>query len=136
MTQLEIDDKENISYIDNQNIKQEKLFKENKSNIDFQSILTQIKISSTISSKKNILDNLITAIRKNKEIFNVKESKEFLINVYKLLQSSISENNILFILSQLSLIEIIIDILYKDKTFELFFKRILPKLMKALMKNY
>ena len=52
MTQLEIDDKENISYIDNQNIKQEKLFKENKSNIDFQSILTQIKISSTISSKK------------------------------------------------------------------------------------
>jgi len=129
MTQLEIDDKENISYIDNQNIKQEKLFKENKSNIDFQSILTQIKISSTISSKKNILDNLITAIRKNKEIFNVKESKEFLINVYKLLQSSISENNILFILSQLSLIEIFIDILYKDKTFELFFKRILPKLI-------
>jgi hypothetical protein len=29
MTQLEIDDKENISYIINQNTKQEQLFKEN-----------------------------------------------------------------------------------------------------------
>ena len=129
MTQLEIDDKENISYIINKNIKQELLFKKNSSNLYFQNLLSQLKISSTISSKKIIIDNLITTITKNKEIVNVKEAKEFLINIYKLLQSSISENNILFILSQLSLIELFINILYKDKTFKLFFKRILPKLI-------
>ena len=129
MTQLEIDDKENISYLVNQNTKQEKLIKDNTSNLYFQSLLSQLKISSTISNKKNIIDNLITTIRKNKEIINVKEAREFSINIYKLLQSSISDNNILFVLSQLSLIELFIDNLYKDKTFKLFFKRILPKLI-------
>ena len=129
MTQLEIDDKENISYINNQNIKQELVIKENTSKLYFQNLLSQLKISNTVSNKKTIIDNLITAIKKNKKIVNLKEAKEFLINIYKILQSSIADDNILFISSQLSLIELFIDILYNDKTFKLFFKRILPKLI-------
>ena len=131
MSQIEIADKENNSFISNQKLKNHNN-KENEFEINFQNLFSHLKFSKTINNKKNIIDNLITIIKKNKEYLNIKETKQILIYIYKFLQTSILDNNILFILSQISLIEILMDYLYNDKTFILFFKRILPKLLDKL----
>ena len=127
MNQIELGNKENISYINNQNIKNDNSIKENTHNFNFQSILSKIKLSNTINSKKNLIDNLITTIHNNPNFLHLKETRQNLIHLYKLIQTSITDNNILFILSQLSLINLFIDNL-NNETFILFYKRILPKL--------
>ena len=128
MNQIELIDKENNSFIANQNIKKRIYLKEKNHIYFFQNLLSKIKLSNTINSKKNIIDKLITTIQHNNDIFKLKETNQILIHIYKLIQVSITDNTILFILSQLSLISLFIDNLYQEKTFILFFKRILPKL--------
>ena len=128
MNKIELVNKENIPYINNQNIKNDNNLKENTHNFNFQSILSKIKSSNTINSKRNLIDNLITAIHNNPNFLQLKEIRQNLIHIYKLIQISIADNNILFILSQLSLINLFIDNLNNEKTFILFYKRILPKL--------
>ena len=128
MNKLEIDEKENLSVLSNQNSKKHNFQKDNIHNLYFQYVLSKLKLAKTINGKKNIIDSLITTIKNNNEIIKMKESRHILLNIYKLIQLSISDNNIPFILSQLTLINLLIDNLYNNKKFILFFKRILPKL--------
>ena len=128
MNKLEIVDKENNSFLSNKNSKKEIIKKENIQNIYFQYLLSKLRIANSINSKKNLIDNLITTIKNNNELFQLKEFNQILLHFYKFLQISILDNTISFIKSQLNLINLFIGNLYEDKNFILFYKIILPKL--------
>ena len=136
MNKLEFLDKENNSILYNQNGEKSKTPKGKKDNIYLQSLLSELKISNTINIKKKVIDNLITTFKNNNDLITFSETKSFLLNIYQLLQKSILDNNnIPFIISQLTLIDLLMDYLNKDKTFILFFKRILSKLFDKFYLN-
>lgn len=127
MNKLDIINKENNSIFYNQNLKKNNFLEEKKGNIYLQTILSELKSSDAYHKSKKLIDNIITTLKNNTYLILLKEAKPILLHIYKLLQKTILDNN-RHIIFQLSLIDLFIDNLNKDKTFILFFKRILPKL--------